>query len=225
MSVNQVSDQDLIEVKAFYYPKAGLPKTITAKELSEKTEGKVSEERIVELTLSGHFPCIWYDGKNPNYILKQSMIYIRDYLLSPQIGKKVEIKILKEPSDGKIKPEEIPKELSVLDGLCKYDHTYYKPCVYFLIRDKVIVYIGQSVNLPNRISSHEHDKFFDEVYYIAIPKDQLLFVESELIKRIKPIYNSTHGSPRRELEGKHDPFKEKEKIKPTDVLLSLPEQL
>lgn len=61
--------------------------------------------------------------------------------------------------------------------------------VYYLIYKGIIVYIGQSVNLPSRINSHKVDKIFDTVRYKEFPIDVLSKEEMKAIVEHKPIYN------------------------------------
>lgn len=64
--------------------------------------------------------------------------------------------------------------------------------VYFLIKDKVIVYIGQSINIASRITQHR-DKEFDSVSYVACEKSELDILESLYILAYKPPLNGIAG--------------------------------
>ena len=64
-----------------------------------------------------------------------------------------------------------------------------KPCVYFLFRDNVLVYVGKTQNIYLRIGQHitEGQKKFDSFeYFITEDADAL---EAVLIQILKPIYN------------------------------------
>ena len=63
--------------------------------------------------------------------------------------------------------------------------------VYFLFRQNEIVYIGQSINVIQRIGAHvtERKKRFDRVLYLPCPQGLLDFYERELIFQFKPRYN------------------------------------
>lgn len=58
------------------------------------------------------------------------------------------------------------------------------PCVYFLIRQNTVVYVGQSCNLRKRLA--DHTRAYDRVLYIPIPKMQLLDVEGAFYSLLKP---------------------------------------
>ena len=63
------------------------------------------------------------------------------------------------------------------------------PCVYFLIRDGEIVYVGQSRQLPKRIESHRSDKKFDRVLFVRVSQSVIDQVERRLIIELAPEYN------------------------------------
>lgn len=60
--------------------------------------------------------------------------------------------------------------------------------VYFLVADKEIVYVGQSVNVYARISAHS-DKKFDSFTVIPCPKAHLNVLESLYIHLFNPPLN------------------------------------
>jgi hypothetical protein len=62
-------------------------------------------------------------------------------------------------------------------------------CVYFLIKDNTIVYVGQTVNLMARTGEHIKNKDFNYIAYIPTPKRRLLRVEGYYIVKFNPLYN------------------------------------
>jgi hypothetical protein len=64
--------------------------------------------------------------------------------------------------------------------------------VYFLISSDEIVYIGQSVNIANRISAHK-DKSFDSVAFVGCKKSELDILESLYIIAYQPKLNGHAG--------------------------------
>ena len=90
--------------------------------------------------------------------------------------------------------DDIPYEISNIESLYKIESSCMGSCVYFLCRfdrgknRNVVVYVGQTVNLPLRITEHKR-KIFDHVYYIRVPANQLNEVEAALISYLKPEYN------------------------------------
>lgn len=61
--------------------------------------------------------------------------------------------------------------------------------VYFLIRDGVIVYVGQSSKVYARIDRHRDTKHFDRIAVLECAASDLLRLESIYIKKFKPILN------------------------------------
>jgi len=64
--------------------------------------------------------------------------------------------------------------------------------IYFLIHNDDIVYIGQSIDIPNRIRQHKGHYPFDTVKYIEVNKNKLNKIEKEYILQYTPKYNKTY---------------------------------
>lgn len=60
--------------------------------------------------------------------------------------------------------------------------------IYFLCRGSKIVYVGQSVNVMGRVSSHK-DKDFDSVFRFPVTRSNLSRVEEAFIRVLRPRYN------------------------------------
>lgn len=61
--------------------------------------------------------------------------------------------------------------------------------IYFLIKEDVIVYIGQSINLAARLLEHERTKDFDSYTFIPCDSAQLPDMEALYILKFKPSLN------------------------------------
>lgn len=61
--------------------------------------------------------------------------------------------------------------------------------VYFLLKGDQIVYVGQSININERIRTHEKIKDFDKFTYVGCEKENLNEIEAKYILKFKPIYN------------------------------------
>lgn len=62
--------------------------------------------------------------------------------------------------------------------------------IYFLIRDSKVIYVGQSVNITNRVCSHTGITF-DSYNYIIVNDDKRLDnLEAYFIAKFKPVHNS-----------------------------------
>lgn len=90
---------------------------------------------------------------------------------------------------------DIPEELNKISDLYELPMSIINtpPGVYFLCADKVIVYIGQAVNISNRINAHiaQGLKSFNRVFFIPCPINRLNQLESSLIRYFKPPLNKT----------------------------------
>jgi hypothetical protein len=61
--------------------------------------------------------------------------------------------------------------------------------VYFLIKDESVVYVGQSINIMNRVAEHNKSKDFDTFTYVQCKRENLNQIEAMYIQRLKPKYN------------------------------------
>lgn len=76
---------------------------------------------------------------------------------------------------------------------------FYK-FIYCLINDNEVVYVGKTINIQSRISTHHKDesKIFDSFSIITklpneISDKELLKLEEKYIKLLKPKYNIMHN--------------------------------
>ncbi|WP_144156490.1 DUF4224 domain-containing protein [Paraburkholderia sp. BCC1885] len=81
----------------------------------------------------------------------------------------------------------LPTTVSVL----KLKSLPRNPCgVYFLIRNREIVYIGMTKTFFARIAAHlTGEKEFDSVAFIPVAEKDVLGMEGEMIARFNPVYN------------------------------------
>lgn len=77
------------------------------------------------------------------------------------------------------KEEDIVAASNPVDGACG---------VYFLVRDNKVIYVGQSLNVFQRIREHEH-KNFDRYAYIPCDESMLDKLESLYIYFLMPPLN------------------------------------
>lgn len=81
------------------------------------------------------------------------------------------------------------KELEMLSGV---------PCVYFLIKDGSLSYIGKSISVQGRIANHYTYWEFDRVLYLVAPQRfDLEDVENALISHFNPPLNRKFVRPAR----------------------------
>lgn len=94
------------------------------------------------------------------------------------------------PKDG------IPEELfEYQKHIREYFIVKIPPCVYFLIEDGRVVYVGKSSSLQGRITTHIEDKkSFTRVLYIECKTEEdALDLEAAFIHALKPSLNKHPG--------------------------------
>lgn len=165
-----------------------LPKFLTAEEVSAKCG--ISAARLHELAEAEIVPHVRIDNGPPLFLTQPMLEWIKENALYIQDGQRIPINLIAAVSK---RPDlsEIPEKLrDVADKLKRYDIGIFPPCVYFLIRAGVVVYVGQTVSLPARIQVHLEDKSFNDVLYLAVPRENLLEVERFFIGTLSPEYNN-----------------------------------
>ena len=71
--------------------------------------------------------------------------------------------------------------------------------VYFLLKDKELVYIGSSSNIHKRLAEHSTEKDYDSYYILPTPINKRYGIETEYIKLFNPPLNVTNSPKEEEL--------------------------
>lgn len=122
------------------------------------------------------------------YKINEVLEWIKEELVEYYDGFKIISKFYSF-NTGIKKPEDIPNELiKHSEELIEFP-ICTPPCVYFLLDNIEIVYVGQSINLPGRLTQHTLDKNFNRALYLPVVKENLLNVERFFIEHLKPKYN------------------------------------
>jgi len=92
----------------------------------------------------------------------------------------------------------IPTQLlPIYQAIDRYEGHIYPSCVYFLCQNGLIVYVGQTTNIAQRIGEHlSSGKIFDEVFTLPIHPSRLRNVEDHYIALFDPIYNGSEQRKR-----------------------------
>ena len=64
--------------------------------------------------------------------------------------------------------------------------------VYLLIKNHIVVYVGQTMEFDRRLRNH-YDKDFDRYHFFECDFDKLNHFEERLIEKFRPIYNKETG--------------------------------
>lgn len=160
----------------------------TAEEVAASV--RMSAGRLRELAEVDIIPHFRIDGGPPLFSLAGLKDYVRRYLVTVCPGEPLPINlrpVVQQPPA----PATIPRALAEVESrLCEIPPIEYPPCVYFLVHEREIVYVGQSRNLLGRLVQHRGDgKCWDRVLYLPVPAERLLEVESLWIKTLQPALN------------------------------------
>jgi hypothetical protein len=183
---------------------------LSSDELSERLQKShrfpVPASRIVELAVSGHLPCWWWQDGETRHGPYFQIGRVKDWLVQngwiceqsgiPFPGRLV-VQLTPPSSQQALRTTELPTVLrGMACGLFPVNHTC--PGVYFLICGDDVVYVGQSLNVAARVSSHisEKKKAFDKAVYLPVPQSDLNLVERAFIRALRPLYNDTNNGCR-----------------------------
>jgi predicted GIY-YIG superfamily endonuclease len=172
---------------------ADIANLLTISQFCAKINGAMKPERILELCQCKMMPYYDVDGEF-RLAYSEAKTWLNNNLVVQ--SKSVKLPEVIRVTDIVVKdtPSEIPNELKDLSKhlqhLPMHSVTYANVSgVYFLCKDNKVVYIGQSVNVSQRVGNHISCKEFDYVYYVRCPKTELNYLEAKLIEAIKPKYN------------------------------------
>lgn len=172
---------------------ASLNSLVTIDEMSKRLKGALSVERLQELCDSQLIPHHIFEGRIL-FKISETKDWIDDHLIAPVPARPFPINVSLTPIVVDETPKDIPYELK---GIMPYllplqirslEHAEFSG-VYFLCNGNKIVYVGQSKRVCNRVGAHMGNKVFDYAFCLRVPETDLNYVESELIKALKPKYN------------------------------------
>lgn len=161
----------------------------TAEQLSEALQGAIKPERLLQLAESGFCPHYKIEAKEPMFKSLETRAWLAKNILTHNEGQGLPITInvaVKNKIESLVQP---PKSIRFNKDIIPINAILYPPGVYFLCLGKDVVYVGQSLNVLGRLSSHIKEKNFDRVYLLPVPKQELDSVEGALIRLLKPPLN------------------------------------
>jgi hypothetical protein len=104
-----------------------------------------------------------------------------------------EIKLIRElAGEGNRRKRLILNQADLLsiDDILETSMEIPKTCgIYFLINNNEIVYVGQSINIHQRLQKHLYEKQFDKINIIPCERFELNRMESLYINKFKPKLN------------------------------------
>jgi hypothetical protein len=114
---------------------------------------------------------------------------IKDYAFKSVFNDKISAKTIYK--DDIIILNEISRKSYELEywHLSKYSEN---ACVYFLLEQEEVVYIGQTRS-SDRIKQHIKDKIFSDVWFIPVKFPYNMVFENNLLSKYKTKYNKRYG--------------------------------
>lgn len=170
-----------------------LPPSLSSLKTAEEVSAAVrmSAARLMELAEACVVSHFRIDGGPPLFSLADLKSYVRQYLTAVHPGAPLPIDL--RPIMLRSVENPVPLALAMVqERLCECPIADIPPCVYFLIENDAVLYIGQSRNLPARLSQHSQDgKRWNRVLFLPVPAERLLEVETEWIRTLQPPMNRT----------------------------------
>jgi len=84
----------------------------------------------------------------------------------------------------------------IVRGFDFYEEPAIPACVYFLVDStNVIRYVGQTIELVTRVSTHRHQKGLYRAFYIPVDIGDLTNLERALIRLLRPRLNGAVTIP------------------------------
>ena len=118
-------------------------------------------------------------------LIRKDVVEIRIAELKEERDK-LEREIILGNLSAKLTNKTMLTESEVVDGCQPWDKAVG---VYFLIKNKSVVYVGQSTSVYSRISTHQHIKDFDSIAWVPCELHILDRLESLYIHTFRPPLN------------------------------------
>ena len=80
-----------------------------------------------------------------------------------------------------------PSEIAGIEGLTLVSSAA-DPCVYFLVRGDVVVYVGQTIRLWERLKQHR-SKDYDRAFFVRCQLEEMNAIERRWITELEPELN------------------------------------
>ena len=150
----------------------------------------ISAERLIQLADSGYAPHWRIDNGSPLFRLGEVKDWLSQNILTRVQGKPLPQAVIVSVTQKRISDyKNVPEELRQIPGLVDITGEARRSGIYFLCEDNELLYVGQSVSVSSRISSHHHEGKFNRVIFMPWPPDDLDSVEGALIRTLRPPLN------------------------------------
>ena len=119
---------------------------------------------------------------------KRLELQFQNFLIDGELRDKTQRHKVLNAASFAITGEHLATKTQILEAATSFDR---ETGIYFLLNNKAIVYIGQSVHIRTRVDTHRQEKRiqFDSVAYILCEEKDLDFLESMYIYKFAPSCN------------------------------------
>ncbi|MBI2628952.1 hypothetical protein HYW74_02625 [Candidatus Pacearchaeota archaeon] len=150
-------------------------------------------KKIREWAFTGYAPCIISTDGEPLFKKGEFLRLAEKNVYRRSDGRNLPFHITLYSNKDRDYHSPIPKTLRGINNLMEFEEIVFPSCIYFLVKNDEVIYVGQTIELPSRLASHRQDKLYDRVFYLPVPESDLNRVEKEFIITLKPKLN---GGPR-----------------------------
>jgi hypothetical protein len=167
----------------------GWPSSLkTAEDISQAIG--ISAERLIQLADSGYAPHWRIDNGLPFFRLGEIKEWLSENVVERIKGRPLPQAVIVSVTKERISDyRNVPEQLRQIPGLVDITGEARRSGIYFLCQDNELLYVGQSVSVSARISSHHHEGKFNRVIFMPWPPDDLNSVEGALIRALRPPLN------------------------------------
>jgi hypothetical protein len=150
---------------------------------------RLPAQRILELSQAQVLPHFRIDGGEPLFHIPVLRAYVRQYLTTECPGAPLPLDL--RPVVVNPVVQVAPTALAMVQGrLCEWPGIDLPPCVYFLIAEETVLYVGQSRKLAARLAQHrDQGRQWERALFLPVPESELLRVEREWIRTLRPPWN------------------------------------
>jgi hypothetical protein len=149
----------------------------------------ISADRLIGLADGGFAPHYRIDGGPPQFKLAELKGWASTTLVSRCKGRElpepIRVVVAAPPPDLR----KVPPALREIPGLADITDAARRTGIYFLCRDGVLLYVGQSINAYARVAEHTKYREFDSAFFLPWPADDLNRIEAALIRTLTPPLN------------------------------------
>ena len=131
----------------------------------------IEEQRLLDLADAQLAPHWRIDGGPPQFVTSELREWAGPELLKRYDGRSIPTSLIIVYEAGTANPHAVPRALQDMEGLRDVTElSQLRSGIYFLCELGQVVYVGQSVSVGSRVSSHRNDKDFDRILFLPWPR-------------------------------------------------------